>query len=45
MIESTDGRNRRWSCIGLSTNIIDASYNALQDPISYKLFRDGAKAA
>jgi 2-isopropylmalate synthase len=45
MIESADGRNRRWSCIGLSTNIIDASYNALQDSISYKLFRDGAKAA
>ena len=44
MIESADGRNRRWSCIGLSTNIIDASYNALQDSISYKLFRDGAMA-
>ena len=45
MIESADGRDRRWSCIGLSTNIIDASYNALQDAIAYKLFRDGAKAA
>tara|TARA_R110000868_G_scaffold70902_3_gene208168 strand:- start:6511 stop:8112 length:1602 start_codon:yes stop_codon:yes gene_type:complete len=45
MIESADGRDRRWSCIGLSTNIIDASYNALQDSISYKLFRDGATAA
>lgn len=45
MIESADGRDRRWSCIGLSTNIIDASYNALQDSITYKLFRDGAKAA
>jgi 2-isopropylmalate synthase len=45
MIESADGRNRRWSCIDLSTNIIYASYNALQDSISYKLFRDGAKAA
>ena len=44
MIESADGRNRRWSCIGLSMNIIDASYNALQDSISYKLFRDGAMA-
>ena len=45
MIESADGEDRRWSCVGLSTNIIDASYNALQDAISYKLFRDGAKAA
>jgi 2-isopropylmalate synthase len=45
LIESADGQDRRWSCIGLSTNIIDASYNALQDSISYKLFRDGAKAA
>ena len=45
MIESADGHDRRWSCVGLSTNIIDASYNALQDSISYKLYRDGAKAA
>ena len=45
LIESADGRDRRWSCVGLSTNIIDASYNALQDSISYKLYRDGAKAA
>ena len=45
MIESADGQDRRWSCIGLSTNIIDASYNALQDSITYKLFRDGATAA
>ena len=45
LIESADGEDRRWSCVGLSTNIIDASYNALQDAISHKLFRDGAKAA
>ena len=44
MIESADGQDRRWSCIGLSTNIIDASYNALHDSITYKLFRDGAQA-
>ena len=44
LIESADGQDRRWSCVGLSTNIIDASYNALQDSISYKLYRDGAKA-
>jgi len=45
MIESADGQDRRWSCVGLSTNIIDASYNALQESISYKLYRDGARAA
>jgi len=45
MIESADGQDRRWSCVGLSTNIIDASYNALQESISYKLHRDGARAA
>ncbi|MEE2997680.1 MAG: citramalate synthase [Pseudomonadota bacterium] len=45
MIESTDGQDRRWSCVGLSTNIIDASYNALQDSISYKLHRENVKAA
>ena len=43
MIESSDRRDERWSCIGLSTNIIDASYNALEDSITYKLFRDGAR--
>ena len=32
---------RRWSTIGVSANIIDASYNALYDAITYKLFRDG----
>ena len=44
MIESADARNR-WSTIGVSPNIVDASYNALYDAITYKLFRDGAKPA
>jgi 2-isopropylmalate synthase len=42
MIESSDGHGERWSTVGLSTNIIDASYNALHDSILYKLLRDGA---
>ena len=33
---------RRWSTIGVSPNIVDASYNALYDALTYKLFRDGA---
>ena len=43
MIESADGQGRRWSTIGVSPNIVDASYNALYDAITYKLFKEGAK--
>ena len=42
MIESVDGHGRRWSTLGVSGNIIDASYNALHDSIVWKLYRDGA---
>jgi 2-isopropylmalate synthase len=42
MIESADGHGQRWSTVGVSSNIIDASYGALMDAITYKLFRDGA---
>ena len=45
MIESADAKGRRWSTIGVSPNIVDASYNALYDAITYKLFRDGASPA
>ncbi len=44
MIESADGEGHHWSSVGVSTNIIDASYEALRDGIVYKLFRDGAPA-
>jgi 2-isopropylmalate synthase len=43
MIESADSHGHRWTTIGVSPNIIDASYNALYDAITYKLFRDGAQ--
>jgi 2-isopropylmalate synthase len=42
MIESADSEGNRWSTVGVSTNVIDASFNALHDSITYKLFRDGA---
>ena len=42
MIESIDGHGERWSTVGVSTNVIDASYAALHDSITYKLLRDGA---
>jgi 2-isopropylmalate synthase len=45
IIESADDLGRRWSTVGVSTNVIDASYNALHDSITYKLFVDRAKVA
>jgi 2-isopropylmalate synthase len=44
MIESADGDGNRWSTVGVSANVIDASFNALHDSITYKLYRDGAAA-
>ena len=41
MIESADGVMENWSTLGVSTNIIDASYNALRDSLVFKLYRDG----
>ena len=40
MMESADGQGSHWSTVGVSTNIIDASYNALRDSIVFKLLRD-----
>lgn len=42
LIESTDG-DTSWTTIGVSTDIIEASWYALTDSISYKLMKDGAK--
>ncbi len=42
MIESGDSDGHRWSTVGVSANVVDASFNALNDSITYKLFRDGA---
>ena len=40
MIESS-GESGRWTTVGISTNIIDASFNALYDAITWKLHRAG----
>jgi len=40
MIETDDGNGHRWSTVGLSTNVIDASYEALRDSLVYKLYRN-----
>lgn len=37
LIESEDSKGNRWTTVGVSANIIDASYNALRDSIAYKL--------
>ena len=38
LVESSDGRNS-WSTIGVSENIIEASWQALRDGLNYKLFK------
>ncbi len=45
MIESADREGERWTTVGVSTNIIDASFNALHDAITWKLFRAGAASS
>lgn len=40
MIESRDGKGHVWNTVGVSANIIDASFNALHDSITYRLLRD-----
>ena len=45
MIESTDSSGDSWFTVGISENIVDASFEALTDSIIYKLIRAGAKAA
>lgn len=44
-IESTDSKGKNWFTIGVSTNIIDASFKALIDSLDYKLFKDNAPAS
>ncbi|ROR35166.1 citramalate synthase [Inmirania thermothiophila] len=39
MIESTDGRGEHWNTVGVSGNVIDASFHALYDSITYLLLR------
>ncbi len=44
-IESTDSKGKNWFTIGVSANIIDASFKALVDSLDYKLFKDKAPAS
>jgi 2-isopropylmalate synthase len=42
LIESKDETGERWTTVGVSPNIIDASFQALMDSIVFKLIRSGA---
>ena len=44
IIDSEDGQGRRWSTVGVSANIIDASFEALLDAVRWKLVRDAQPA-
>ncbi|WP_324752762.1 citramalate synthase [Roseovarius sp. Pro17] len=39
IIDSEDGQGRQWSTVGVSANIVDASFDALLDAINWKLLR------
>ena len=40
IIDSADGQGRRWSIVGVSANIVDASFEALLEAVRWKLIRD-----
>ncbi|GGE41172.1 citramalate synthase [Actibacterium pelagium] len=44
IIDSEDGDGHRWSTVGVSPNIVDASFEALLDAITYKLVHDKVAA-
>ena len=46
LVETLDNATgTRWMTVGVSPNIIDASFEALLDSINYKLLKDGASGA
>jgi 2-isopropylmalate synthase len=44
LIESRDGEGNRWMTVGVSSNIIDASFEALLDAVNFKLLRASAES-
>ena len=42
LIDSEDEKGLRWSTVGVSANILDASFQALLDSINWKLIKEGA---
>ena len=45
IIDSEDSNGHRWSTVGVSANIVDASFEALLDAITWKLVRDVGQGA
>ena len=43
-IESSDNNNKSWFTIGVSENIIEASFRALIDSVEYKLMKEKAQS-
>ncbi len=43
LVESGDGASK-WGTVGVSENVIEASWQALVDSLEYKLFKDGKKS-
>ncbi|EAR50551.1 2-isopropylmalate synthase/homocitrate synthase family protein [Oceanicola granulosus HTCC2516] len=43
IIDSEDSTGRRWSTVGVSANIVDASFEAMVDAIRWKLVQAGAR--
>ena len=43
LIETKDQKGSIWTTVGVSTNIIDASYNALRESLIYKLIKSSWK--
>jgi 2-isopropylmalate synthase len=45
LIDSADGQGNTWSTVGVSPNIVDASFQALEDAVITRLILAGAPAA
>jgi 2-isopropylmalate synthase len=43
MIESADADGQRWTTVGVSPNIIEASFEALEDSLTWRLFHKRAQ--
>lgn len=44
LVESADGAGNRWFTVGVSPNIVDASFQAIIDSVVYKILKAGAPA-
>ena len=44
IIDSEDSAGQRWSTVGVSPNLVDASFEALREAMVWKLIRDGVEA-